>query len=288
MKKRIGLLLMIGCVFFISGCIKRDTLEDIDIYTTIYPIEYITERLYGTHSNVYSIYPDGVDIQNYTLTDKQIKDYSKAKMIIFNGLSNEKDYVITMYQHNKDIKIIDTTLSMEYINSYEELWLDPLNFLMMTQNIRTGFRQYINNHYLKNEIDENYEELKIEISSLDAKIKLMVENASDKTIVVSSDLFKFLEKYNLNVISLEENDNLTDKTKAEVADLIANKKISYIYLKQGEEVNNTISELIKDTDIELIYLHTLSNLSEEERSTKKDYISIMNENIELLKQEVYN
>jgi len=287
MKKVLSLFLIMGCLLT-TGCIKRDSLEDIDIYTTIYPIEYITNRLYGEHSNVFSIYPDGVEVKDYTLTDKQIKDYSKSKMIIFNGLSNEKDYVISMYKHNNNIKIIDTTLSMEYTHSYEELWLDPLNFLMMTQNIRTGFRQYINNHYLKNEIDENYEELKIEISNLDAKIKLMVENASDKTIVVSSDLFKFLEKYNLNVISLEENETLNDKTKAEVASLIKDKKISYIFLKQGEVANDTILALTKDTNIEFIYLHTLDNLTEEERSTDKDYISIMNENIELLKQEVYN
>lgn len=288
MKKLIYTSIILTLLSLCTGCIKRDSLEDIDIYTTIYPIEYITQRLYGEHSNVYSIYPDGIDVLNYSLTEKQISDYSKAKLMIFNGLSNEKDYVITMYQKNNDIKIIDATLSMESNASYEELWLDPLNFLMMAQNIRTGFRQYINNHYLKNEIDENYEQLKIEISNLDAKIKLMVENASDNTIVVSSDLFKFLEKYNLNVISLEENENLTDKVKADVKSLIDNKKISYIFLKQGEKMNDTIRDLIEDTDIEIVYLHTLDNLSEEDRSTKKDYISIMNDNIELLKQEVYD
>ena len=35
--------------------------------------------------------------------------------------------------------------------------------------------------------------------------------ATYKTIVVDDDMFKFLEKYNLRVISLEDNDNLTDK-----------------------------------------------------------------------------
>ena len=285
--KKISLLIIVLFLFCTTGCIKRDNLEDIDIYTTIYPIEYITDRLYGEHSNIYSIYPDGVDISKYELTNKLIKDYSKASLVIFNGLSKEKDYVISMYQNNDDIKIIDSTLSMEYTNSYEEMWLDPLNYLMMIQNIRTGFKQYITNHYLKNEIDENYETLKLEISSLDAKFKLMAENASDKNIVVSKDLFKYLEKYNLNVFSLEENENLKEKTKEDVKKLINNGTIKYIYLAKNEEISTTIQNIIDETGVEVLYLHTITNLNEEERKNDKNYISIMNENLDLLKQEVY-
>ena len=285
--KKFSLLIVLFILFCTTGCIKRDSLEDIKIYTTIYPIEYITERLYGSHSNIYSIYPNGVNVNDYELTDKLIKDYSDASLVIFNGIGKEKDYVISMYKNNKDIKIIDSTLSMEYTNSYEEMWLNPLNYLMMIQNIRTGFKQYITNHYLKNEIDENYEKLKLEISSLDAKFKLMAENANDKNIVVSSDLFKFLEKYNLKVYSLEENENLTDKTKEEVKKLINNGQIKYIFVRNDEEINSTIQSIIDETNVEVLYLHTLTNLKEEERKNNDDYISIMNDNLDLLKQEVY-
>lgn len=288
MKKLSLLVIALFTIFCTTGCIKRDSLEDIKIYTTIYPVEYITNRLYGNHSNIYSIYPNGVNINEYELTDKLIKDYSDASLVIFNGIGKEKDYVISMYKNNKNIKIIDSTLSMEYTNSYEEMWLDPLNYLMMIQNIRAGFKQYITNHYLKNEIDENYEKLKLEISSLDAKFKLMAENANDKNIVVSSDLFKFLEKYNLNVYSLEENDNLTEKTKEEVKKLINNGKIKYIFAKNDEEINDTIKSIIEETGVQVLYLHTITNLKEDERKNNKDYISIMNDNLALLKQEVYD
>ena len=272
-----------------NGCIKRDNLEDIDIYTTSYPIEYITNRLYGEHSTVKSIYPDGIIIDDYTLTEKQIEDYSNASMFIFNGLANEKNYVAPMFEHNKKIKIIDTTLSMDYENNVEELWLNPSNFLMLAQNIKIGFGEYINNHYLKNEIEENYEELKVEVSNLDAKIKLMVESSTNKTIVVSDDLFKFLEdKYGLTVISLEENDNLTDKTKADVANLITAGQINYIFTLQNEEINSTIEEIKTSTGVELLELKTISNLSEEERKNKDDYFTLMNYNIDLLKEELYD
>ena len=278
------LLLSIGA----TGCFKRDNLEDIDIYATAYPIEYIVNRLYGEHSTVYSIYPDGVNINDYTLTDKQILDYSKASLFVFNGLSKEKDLVIPMFNHNKNLKIIDTSLTMEYTNDIEELWLDPSNFLMLAQNVRTGLQEYINNHYLKNEIENQYETLKIEVSNIDAKLKLMMDSTDNKTIVVSNDLYEFLEKYGFEVISLEENDKLTEKTIADVKTLIKNGDINYIFMKQNEDQNETIKEIIEETNVKILTLHSLSNLTSEERAQNKDYISIMNENIELLKNELYD
>ncbi len=272
----------------VSGCLKRDNLEDITIYTTVYPFEYITNRLYGEHSTIYSIYPDGSDPTKYKLTDKQIKDYSKASLFIFNGLSEEKEYVAPMLKNNKNMKIIDSTLTMEYTNNIEELWLDPSNFLMLSQNIKNGLLEYISNHYLKNNIKENYDSLKIDISNIDAKLKLLSESSNNPTIVVSNDLFKFLEKYNITVISLEENDNLTEKTIYDVKNLIENGEINYIFTDQNEEVNQTVQDIVDTYGVELLSIHNLYNLSEEERTAKSDYISIMNENIELLKNELYD
>lgn len=287
MKKLLRILTILIIPFLLSGCFKMDNFEGIEIYTTAYPIEYIATRLYGNHSTIKSIYPDGIIIDGYKLTSKQIKDYSSANLFIFNGLNNEKDYVEKMFKYNKDLKIIDTTSSMEITNETEELWLDPSNFLMLAQNIRVGFKEYISNHYLIEEVDQNYEQLKIEVSNIDAKLKTMVDSTTSNTIVVSNDLFKFLEKYNLNVISLEENDELTEKTVNDVIELIKNGNVNYIFVRQNEDVNNTIKKIQTETNVKLLEINTLSNISENDRNDKKDYITIMNENIELLKQELY-
>ena len=45
--------------------------------------------------------------------------------------------------------------------------------------------------------------------------------------------------------------------------------------------------LDKYPDIKRKELHKLDNLSDEDRENKKDYLSIMNENLELIKQELY-
>lgn len=268
-----------------TGCIKRDQLEDVKIYTTAYPIEYITQKLYGDNSSIESIYPDGIIIDDYELTDKQIKDYSKSGIYIYNGLSKEKDYVIPLFKNNKNIKIIDASKTIEYENGIEELWLNPSNFLMMAKNIKNGFNEYINNHYLLENIEKNYNNMYLEISNLDAKISLMIENANNKTIVVSNDLFKYLEKYNITVISLDP-DTVTDKIISEVNNLIDSGIVKHVYTKQHEETSDTIKSIVESKKIDTITLYSISNITTDERNAKKDYVSIMNENIELLKKEL--
>ena len=162
MKKKLLLLFLLS-ILITTGCFKRDTMEDISIYTSVYPIEYIASELYGEHSTINSIYPNGIIVDKYTLTEMQLEEYSKTDLFIFNGLSNEKDYIKPMFQSNKDLKIIDASASIEYTNRIEEIWLDPSNFLMIAQNIKTGFDEYITNQYLKSEIEENYKQLKIDI-----------------------------------------------------------------------------------------------------------------------------
>ena len=229
MKRIILAIFCLTLLFNITGCFKRDTMEDIDIYTTIYPITYITNFLYGNHAQVFSIYPNNIDVFQYQLTEKQLVDYSKASLFVYNGLSGEKDYAISMLNQNKKLKIIDAVMNMEYINSIEELWLDPSNFLMLSQNIRRGFEEYVSNPYLKNEIKKNDELLKIQISEIDAEMKLIVQNAEHKTILVTSNLFLFLEKYEFEVISLEK-ETITDKALAGAINLIDKGIIQYIFI----------------------------------------------------------
>lgn len=282
-------LTSIICILLLSltGCFKKDNLENITIYTTAYPIEYITTNLYGEHSNIKSIYPDGTNIKKYDLNDKQIKDYSKGDMFIFNGTSKEETYVSKFFKNNKNLMIIDASQSIEYTYSDEELWLDPSNFLMISRNIKNGLTEYITSHYLKEEINKNYESLKLKISNIDANLKIIYENANHKTIVTDNNALKFLEKYGFTVISLQDDKGISEKNLNDAKKLINNKTVKYIFTLSGTEVNDTVADLTKTTKVELLEINNLSNLTDKQRSEKEDYFSLLNENIEMLKKELY-
>lgn len=273
------LIMLTGCFF------KRDTMEDIDIYTTVYPINYLVSCLYGSNSRIFSIYPNGVNINEYELSDKKLEEYSKKDLFVFNSLDIDRDYAVKLINKNKNLKIIDVSVGMNYTNSVEELWLNPYNYLMMAQNVKNGLEQYITNPYLIEEINNNYETLKFNLSKLDASLKDNIKNANYNTIVVDNDALLFLEKYNLKVISLEENDDLTEPIINEVKKLISDNEIKYIYSLDkisNDEVNNLLSEY----EIELLTLNGMNNIDGEISNSNDNYLTIMNENIELLNKEL--
>ena len=261
-------------------------MENINIYTTTYPINYLITSLYGEHSKIYSIYPTGVTLSDYKLSDRKLEEYSKSELFIFNSLDKDRDYAVKMINLNDKLKVIDVATGMKYDNSIEELWLNPNDYLMMAENIKEGLAEYINNPYLKEEIETKYDTLEYDISKLDANLNETIENAKYKTIVTDSNMFKFLEKHGLKVISLEENQDLSSNTIEEVKSLINSGNIKYIY-STSKESNQTVKNLIQENKIELVSINSMHSIDGSITNSNDNYITIMTNNINLLKKELY-
>lgn len=284
MKKFISLIVLILIIFSVSGCFKRDDLEDVTIYTTVYPIEYLVKELYGNNSEVLSIYPDGINPDEYKLTDKQREDYSnKAAIFVYNGLSDEKQIAANFINLNKDLMIIDVSQGIDFTYDVEELWLSPSNYLMLAQNIKNQLKEYVTNKYIKEEIDQNYGTFKLSISEIDAELKIIAENAPTKTLVVSNDMFKYLEKYGFEIISLEGDVSISNLNK--VKSLINDGKVSYIFVKENEEINETITNLTNSYKVTLKSIKSMTTLSDAERENGETYLSLIRQNIDAIKEE---
>ena len=290
--KKIKLFMLLISIFLLSGCnITKDSMEDIEIYTTIYPIKYLIDSLYGTNSTIYSIYPSGVNTKDFKLSDKKLEEYSKTDLFVFNSLDRDREYAVKMINNNKNLKVIDVSMGMTYDNNITELWLNPYNYLMMAENTKNGLLEYVDNPYLISNsdgtgIENRYDELKYNLSRLDADIKEAISLAPNKTIVVDNDMFKYLEKYNLNVISLEDNDNLNENVIYEVKKLIRNGNIKYIY-SSSKETNSICKSLIDDYGVTLLTLNTMESIDGEITNSNENYITIMNNNLDLLNKELY-
>lgn len=286
--KRIKYLLIIT-LLFLSGCtiFKRDTMEDISIVTTIYPLEYLTNGIYGQSSIVNSIYPDDVDVDNYKLTEKQIKDTSEKDLFIYMGLTSDSDIAVELINKNKNLKLIDATFGMEYKNNVSELWLNPSNLLMILQNIKNGLDEYIDNAYLKLEINDKFNELKLELSELDANLKTTIENANKDTIYTNDNSLLFLEKYGLKVIVVNEKIELFEKNLALLNEAIENGKVTYFYRLEDTVLSKEVKTLIDNNKIKELEFRNLKNITDTERDNKQNYINITEKNIENLKKEIY-
>lgn len=330
--KKIFILLL--SIFLLTGCnvLNNDMSDNVEIYTTTYPTNYLITYLFGKHANIQSLYPSDVNFKEYTVSEKKLNEYAKSDMFVFNSQDIERDYAVKMINENKNIKLIDTSYGMKYTYALEELWLNPYNYLMMAKNTANSLSEYITNPYLVEEVNNNYEDLKYDLSKLDAAYQETLKNAKQTTIVADKDLFKFLEKYNIEVISLEEDiktitikendklseisakygisisdiltynnkttENLTvgetiklpiktiDKSNVDkVKKLISSGKVKYIF-SDNEETNSTVKKLIEDNKLELVTINTMYSIDGGITNTNESYLTIMNDNLELLKKEL--
>ncbi len=274
--------LLLGVILLLTGCFNNDSMDNIEITTTVYPFEYVANYLYGNHSKISSIYPKDTEISDFNITNVLLKQYSDTDLYIFNGLTSEKNYIEKIKKENKKLKIIDVTSNINYNYSIEELWLDPNNLLTIANNMKKGFNEYIKSAYLRNEINNNYENLKVELTNLDGKYYSTAKKASINTIVVSDDSFKYLEKYGLNVISIDM-DTAKEKDIELAKEALSNS--NYLFIKYKEEDNENITKVINDST-KKIELYTLTNLTDV-KIDKNDYMVLLNENLENIKQVIY-
>ena len=288
MKKLFSVIILGLLIFSTTGCFKRDDLEDVDIYTTVYPIEYLTNVLYGYNSEVHSIYPDGVDPDEYKLTDKQITDYSNAAIFVYNGLTNEKEVARSFINKNRKLKIIDVSYGLKYSYGVEELWLSPNNYLMLATTIKTNLQDFMSNKYIKEEIENNFiKGLEDRLSEMDASLRsladLCIEN-NKATIVASDTVFKFLEKYGFTVIDLSGEENLTTNNLKDIQTKFKNNTYSYILVRDDEEVSETVKSLEDNYKATIIKYNMITNLTDDQRTQNETYFSLMQQNYDYIKE----
>ena len=286
LKILIFILLLSPIIFLTEGC-TNDSMDNIDIVVTNYPNEYVVKKLYDNHATITSIYPDGVDINEYKISNKQKKDISKVDLFVYNGLlEKERDLAVDLLAINPNLKIIDTAYVLETDYSPEELWLNPSSLLMMSQNVRTALEEYISNNYLIKDVETAYNDLKIELSEIDADYRIAVESTENKTIIVADSGLKYLEKFGLNVICIDT--DASQKTLADAENMIADEQVSYIITFKDLPDNDNVKTMLENyPSLNKIELHKLDNISDEERSNNENYNTIMRNNLELIKKELY-
>lgn len=278
------LIITLSCL---TGCFKRDKMEDINIATTIYPIEYVTNRLYGNNSKIKSIYPRDSISNSYKITNKQLNDYSEYDLFIYNGESKEREYATTMLNNNKNLKIIDAAYGLDATYSMSDIWLNPSNILMLGQNIKNELTEYISYRYLVEEIKDQYTLLKVDITELETEIKKTADNSVDNQIIVADESLNFLEKYGFKVINLTNNGKDKENNIALAKELLNSGKLNYVFVmdhSRSYEIANQLKEIYK---AQILTFRTLDTITEKDEQNNDDYLSIMHSNIDLLKQETY-
>ena len=234
--------------------------------------------MYKDYGTIESIYPSGADVYNYELTDKQIKKYAKSDLFIYNGLSNEKTIAKNLINKNKNLLIIDVSNGLSYKNGDKELWMSPNNYLMLAKNIKDYLKEYLESQIISDYVEKKYQELSEILSLKDADLRAIGKEAQSKgtnTLIVSDNVFKFLENYGFNIVSLDE-ENLTEGTLNSIKNNFKKETYTTILVLDNNYTEN-IKTIVNDYKAKTIDVKSMINV---ETDNTDDYLTVMQDFID--------
>ncbi len=312
--KKVLIPVLLFFLFFLTSCVEQDIRHD--IYVTVYPLEYITEELLKNTVYTVGIVPgvtshqDSVDWSpkeiiamteadylfyvgaNYDLyIDLQIESNFTNKPVELIRFENQTEYItfipgiIDDHDHETTEVTTDETLGID-----PHFWISPAKILDSTNLI---FDLLLTKYpYLETTLQTNYDALVEKLTLLDEAFTLVISN-QQKDAMFSTNLYGYLrEDYGLEYLSIspgyhEETEQFTTQQKDEIVNDAILHEIEYIIYEKY--TSSPLSTAIF-TELELGGYHPikveydiLQSITDEDKLLGKDYISVMYENLELLK-----
>jgi zinc transport system substrate-binding protein len=312
MKKAIILsilFLLFGSI--LAGCSeKRGTSHENDkitVYTTVYPLQYFTERIAGNLVSVESIYPPGADEHTFEPSQRDMMNIADAELFFYIGLGLEgfvEKSKSTLKNEGVDFISVGDKLNIEESgheseeesdHSEEEhhddhgdidphVWLDPIYAKELANTIK---EELVTKLPAEEEIfEENLQLLVSELETLHKSFQSTIESADHKEVIVSHAAFGYWEKrYGLEQINISGFSSATEPSQKDLEKIVKiakEKNLKYILFEQN--VSSKLGEIIQDElGAKSLSLHNLATLTEENVKDKETYFSLMEENIDSLK-----
>lgn len=298
-----------------------ESTETLQVYTTIYPLAYFTEQIGSDHVEVSTILPAGSDPHNFEPTSKTMVDIADSDLFIFNGAQLEifADKISSTLT-NADVTVMEAADGIVFEENHKEeehhheedehsedhhhehdhdedhshddhshgdidphIWLDPLYAVQMAENIKESLIELKPEH--KNKFENNFHELKERLLTLDEEFHEQISEAKRKELVVTHAAYGYWEqRYGIEQIAItgiSPSDEPSQKKLEEIIEIVKEKNIGFILFEQN--VQPKVAQVIQqEAGADILYLHNLSVLTEEEVEANEDYFTLMKRNLEVI------
>lgn len=302
MRKSAGAVASIFIVLFLfTACHSTEHNKEAHtvLYTTIYPIQYITEQLTSDFAEVISVYPPGVDAHSYEPTTREMLEIARGEAFIYLGAGMEAfaDSAKTALQTSEvefievgehdDVFIEDSHEheGHDHIDVDPHIWFDPIRMIDISEIIKNELIEIFPDH--SKTVTKNYVQLEEKLMTLDEEFINTLTNKTNKHIIVSHAAYGYWEeRYGIKQISvsgLTAGDEPSQKDLASIVQQASEHDIGYILFEQN--ASNRIATIVQEhLDAQPLYIHNLEVLVDEDIENNEDYFSLMRENLQILDQ----
>ncbi|MFS0775593.1 zinc ABC transporter substrate-binding protein [Neobacillus sp. 3P2-tot-E-2] len=307
MKKNILLPFILLISLVITACSAENEQTDnkkeqLTIYSTVFPLQYFTERIGGKYVTVNTIYPPGADEHTFEPSQKDMIKLADSDLFFYIGLGLEgfvesakeslKNENVSLIPTAEDL-ILDPAEEHEAHDDHEDdghgdfnphVWLDPVYSKEMAAVIRDSLIEKMPQN--KETFNQNYQKLADELDQLNSEFESTIQTAKHKEILVTHAAFSYWEqRYGLEEISISGLSTTNEPTQRELENIIslADKQgLHYILFEQN--VQSKLAEIVqKEIDAKALPVHNLGILTKENIKDNETYFTLMEQNLESLK-----
>jgi zinc transport system substrate-binding protein len=274
--------------------IQNSNNSKLKVTTSFYPLEFLAKEIGKDVIEVKNITPTGSEPHEYEPTQQQIIEISQSDLLLTNGAGLES-WTTKPAQGNVASKtVLELSKSFELSEIEQEdkkiqdphIWLSPKNYIKMAKTISSSLQQ---DQSLSNQtaIQNNTNILmqKLETLNTNYKTKLSPSSCKNNKFVTNHDAFNYLAKdYGLESISISGLSPEAEPTTKELADLsetIKANNIKYV-LTETTASPKLAQTLANEVGITTLEMNPLEGLSQEEISSGKNYINVMESNLQNL------
>ena len=301
---------MIGALLF-AACgntnNEADKKEDLTIVTTFYPIYDFTKEIVGDEGNVKLLIPAGTEPHDFEPSAKERAEISDADVFVYN--SSDMEFFVDSLKDSVDSKqtlMIEAAKGIDRLESQEadeheeseeghdhaheydpHVWLDPV---LAIKEVRTIAGELGEKYPDKKEIfTKNADAYIKKLEALDQKYSEELKNATNRTFVTQHAAFAYLaNQYDLKQVAISgvsPDQEPTPSRLAELKEFVKKNNIKVIYFE--ENASSKVAEtLSNETGVKLEVLNPLESLTNEQIKAGENYISVMEKNLEALKESI--
>lgn len=301
---KIFITMLLLIVLILSSCTQintntREESSSLEIYTSIYPIQFITEQIGAQHVSVHSVFPPGVDAHTYEPTSKKVVSIARSDVFIYMGANMEgftesaattlasEDVLMIELSKYKSLFVKTAIDHEDHDHDHGDIdphiWLDPLRMIELADIIKQELSELLPNK--KEQLDKNYARLKVDLLTLDKKYEQMLQSKTNKKIIVSHAAYGYWEeRYGIEQIPISGLSSSDEPSQKKLVQIIKEAKqhdMDYIIFEQNS--SHRVAEIIQEQiDAEALTIHNLELLTEDDIKNNKDYLSLMEDNLAVL------
>ncbi|ARF16840.1 metal ABC transporter solute-binding protein, Zn/Mn family [Sporosarcina ureae] len=306
MYKKIVVIIVSFTIVLLAACSnkgsEKESADQLSVYTTVYPLQYFTERIGGNHVDVKSIYPTGVVEDTFDPSQKELMSLANSDLFFYIGLGLE-GFVENAEKtlENEHVKMVATSeaiteemlggehLDEEHVhddgNLDPHVWMSPILSDALAFSIKEALIELAPDK--KDEFENNFENLRDDLLKLDREFIDMVSNTSKKRFFVSHATFGYIaETYGLEQVAIAGLNSQSKPSQKQLASFVEYAKaedVKYIFFEPNVS-SKLIEVLRKEIGAESLMLHNIRVLTDDDVKNKEDYFSLMNYNIRTLEK----